>query len=292
MFAMNRNALRGILYALATLALLAVFAGCGGGGGWSSDIIAFQAKDDQGVMQIWATDGRGRSPVQLTTQGFNAFPSVSGTGRIVFCSMRDGDYEVYIMNVDGTGQQRLTQDPAHDMYPSISWDGTKIAFVSRSGTESLYVMNADGTGVTQLASGTYLLDTAFTRDGSTVAFVNDSDIYTVPVTGGPAVKLLGGLGIDECPCYSPDDTKIAYAWPPQGHTLQVCLANADGTEVEQLTYEPHGCGWPAWSPDGSKIAFVAHRDGIYRLCTMNPDGTGVAVLLHDKEVLPHISWGQ
>jgi hypothetical protein len=73
--------------------------------------------------------------------------------RIAFTSNRDGNADVYIMNADGTGQTRLTNDSESDSQPSISADGTKIAFTStRDGNEEIYVMNADGTGQTRLTN--------------------------------------------------------------------------------------------------------------------------------------------
>jgi Tol biopolymer transport system component len=54
--------------------------------------------------------------------------------------------DIYVMNTDGTNKQQLTSDLAHDGQPIWSPDGTKIAFVSdRDGNEEIYVMNADGT---------------------------------------------------------------------------------------------------------------------------------------------------
>ncbi|HET6452846.1 MAG TPA: hypothetical protein VFI02_00455 [Armatimonadota bacterium] len=280
----------------AVLALVSLLAGCGGGGGGErSDIIAFHLRDGGGATQIWVTDADGSPPIQLTTLGTNIRPSISGNGRIVFHSYRDGNPEIYIMNADGTGQQRLTDDPANDWLPAISWDGTKVAFASdRGGTENIYVMNANGTGLTQLASGTDLRGCAFSKDGSTLAFVSDLDIYTVPSVGGTAVRILSNPGIDESPCYNPDGQKIAFARNTDGR-LQVWVANADGSDMDQLTDEPEGCGWPSWSPDGSKIVFIPQRGGEYRLYTMNPDGTNVVPLLPDTEIDEEnawTSWGQ
>ena len=276
----------------AVLALLTCFVGCGGGGGaGTSDIIAFHLRDGSGATQIWVTDAIGTPPIQLTTLGTNYCPSVSGNGKVVFHSMRDGNPEVYIMNADGTGQQRLTDNPANDRFAAINWEGTRVAFSSdRSGTESLYVMNADGTGVTLLATGTRIGQSAFSRDGSMLAFEDDLDIYSVPAAGGSVVKILGNPGIDESPSYSPDGEKIAFAWPPLGHTLQVCIANADGSEIVPLTDEPEGCGWPSWSPDGTRIVFVARRNGKLSLYTMNPDGTDIAPVLRNTEIDEGNAW--
>jgi Tol biopolymer transport system component len=57
------------------------------------------------------------------------------------------------MNADGTGQTRLTNNPADDYQPAWSRDGSKIAFASeRDGNGQIYVMNADGTGQTRLTN--------------------------------------------------------------------------------------------------------------------------------------------
>ena len=72
-----------------------------------------------------------------------AFPGANG--KIVFTSDRDGNSEIYVMNPDGSGQTRLTNNGAIDADPVWSPDGTKIAFWSeRDGPAEIYVMNADG----------------------------------------------------------------------------------------------------------------------------------------------------
>jgi hypothetical protein len=71
--------------------------------------------------------------------------------KIAFESYRDGNYEIYVMESDGTNQKNLTRNQARDDSPAWSPDGKKIAFGStRDGNYEIYVMEADGTNQTRL----------------------------------------------------------------------------------------------------------------------------------------------
>jgi TolB protein len=68
-------------------------------------------------------------------------------------SKRDGNYEIYLMNIDGSNQKRLTTNNADDWYPSWSPDGTKIIYSSVKGyskEKDVYIMNKDGTFVKKI----------------------------------------------------------------------------------------------------------------------------------------------
>lgn len=70
-----------------------------------------------------------------------AFPGASG--RLAFQSDRDGEVELYSMNLDGSAATRLTSSPDFEGNAAWSPDGTKIAFESsRDGGAEVYVMNA------------------------------------------------------------------------------------------------------------------------------------------------------
>ncbi len=81
---------------------------------------------------------------------FDASPAWSPDGRhIAFDSNRDGIFEVYVMNADGSGVTRLTGNGGGN--PAWSPDSRRIAFDSyHDGNREIYVMNADGSGVTRL----------------------------------------------------------------------------------------------------------------------------------------------
>jgi dipeptidyl aminopeptidase/acylaminoacyl peptidase len=80
-------------------------------------------------------------------------PTRGSAGRIAFVSNRDGNPEIYVMNADGSGVTRLTNNPAEEWMPAWSPDGTRIAFVSgRDGNYEIYLTIADGRGQINLTN--------------------------------------------------------------------------------------------------------------------------------------------
>src|SRR6185503_11796449 len=98
-------------------------------------------------------------PLQRPAKGIgnNYLPVFSPDGtRIAFMSYRDGQGEIYVMNVDGSNLHRLTNHPANDITPTWSPSGTQIAFTSdRTGTPQIYIVGADGIGLQKLTSEPY-----------------------------------------------------------------------------------------------------------------------------------------
>ncbi|MEI9476853.1 MAG: S-layer homology domain-containing protein [Deltaproteobacteria bacterium] len=213
--------------------------------------------------------------------------------KIAFTSFRDGNAEanteIYIMNVDGTGQTRLTNNPAADMNPSFSPDGAKIAFDSGrdGGSGEIYIMNADGTGQTRLTNNkAHDGSPSFSPDGTKIAFMSNRDgnyeIYTMNADGTGQTRLTNNLASDGLPSFSPVGSKITFHSNRDGN-YEIYIMNADGTEQTRLTNnQAHDTG-ASFSPDGSKIAFNSDRDGgngeIY---IMNVDGTGQTRLTNNQ----------
>lgn len=83
---------------------------------------------------------------QQQQQSVKTDPMYSPDGlKIAFISTHDGDPEIFVMNADGTGLRKLTDNTAVDAAPSWSPDGGKIVFTSdRGGSFELYRMNSDG----------------------------------------------------------------------------------------------------------------------------------------------------
>ena len=216
--------------------------------------------------------------------------------RIVFHSNRDGNFEIYAMNADGTGLTRLTNHPGNDTHAALSPDGSRIAFASRrDGNSEIYVMNADGTGVTRLTNHSADdVEPAFSSDGSRIAFASNRDgnyeIYVMSVDGTNVTRLSNNPASDRSPSFSPDGTKIVFESARDGSVDEIYMMGADGTGVTRLTNHPAADLAPRYSPDGRKIAFMSLRHAppfvpggplpslYFQVYLMSADGTGVTRL--------------
>ena len=234
-------------------------------------------------------------------------PAASSPKLIAFASNRDGNWEIFLMKVDGSNPINLTQNPAQDDYPCLSPDGSKIAFTSdRDGGLDIYVMNADGSGQTRLtADSSWNRHPAWSPDGTRIAFSSSRDpndeIYLMNPDGSGQTRLTYSYSYDTNlhPSWSPDGSKLAFtAYMEGSYTADISVINADGSDQRNLTnpenvgpyYKPWSAWGPRWSPDASKIVFVSNMhsdfadDGWREPITENVDIYTVA------EPLESVSW--
>jgi len=101
---------------------------------------------------IIVTQPDGTQPRQVAAGTAEINPAASPDGqRVAFMSQRNGNWEVCVVNLDGSGLKQLTNNPANDGLPTWSPDGQHIAFVSdRGGDWAIWVMQPDGTSQRRL----------------------------------------------------------------------------------------------------------------------------------------------
>ncbi len=215
-----------------------------------------------------------------------AVTSLDYGNKIAFSSNRDGNEEIYVMNTDGSGQTRLTDNPASDWGPDWSPDAGRIAFSSnRDGNDEIYVMNTDGSGLTNLTNslaGDWA--PAWSPDGRRIAFMSNRDgnheIYVMNADGSGLTNLTNNPAGDWHPVWSPDGGRIAFMSDRDGNN-EIYVMNADGSGLTNLTDNPAWDALPAWWPDGRRIAFTSDRDGNYEIYVMNADGSGLTNLTNN-----------
>ncbi|MCY4473859.1 MAG: hypothetical protein OXC83_00275, partial [Chloroflexi bacterium] len=232
-----------------------------------------------------ATDQQGWRAEEMSV---NVAPAdtAPASGRIAFSTGRGAggaDRDIYVMNADGSGVVRLTDNDADDGSPAWSPDGRRIAFDSnRDGDWEIYVMNADGSGVVRLTDDSRRVFPSWSPDGRRIAFVSGRDgnyeIYVMNADGTAIVRLTHTDNRELHPSWSPDGGRIAFSSNRDGDDHDIYVMNADGSGVVRLTDNDDTNTHPDWSPDGRRIAFYSDRDGDGDIYVMDADGSGVVRL--------------
>ena len=198
------------------------------------------SSDGQAVdLFVMNADGSNvREVTELSTFSGRMDWSADGE-KLVYSDLSNDNADIYVVNVDGSGKTRLTDDPEfRDYHPSWSPDGSQIVFDRYGG-------------------GDYL----------------DYDLYTMDSNGGNLQRLTDDDYANEKPRWSPDGSKVAFTRDREDSRDRVYTIDVDSRDITQVTgfddSNDSGDDWPTWSPDGSEIAYesVSH-DG---------DGTGVEV---------------
>jgi Tol biopolymer transport system component len=163
-------------------------------------------------------------------------------GRIAFS---DETQDIWVAQADGSGAHRITHTSAQEFDPTWSPDGSRIAYRHQPGD-----------------------------DETTEIFVMDAD-------GAARWNLTRNHVADWGPDWSPSGRWIAWnsAVGTGGGALLGYVMRPDGSGVRRISR--HDVEYPAWSPDGSKIAFMAQESGAaannpdYNIFVMDADGSNI-----------------
>ncbi len=173
---------------------------------------------------------------------------------VVFSLTEGGNSDLYAMNVNGGGIQRLTSTPSIETAPDFSPDGSQIVFESdRSGTQQLYVMPASGGEPTRISFGQGRYGTpVWSPRGDLIAFTKQNNgrfHIGVMRTDGSEERLLTASFLDEGPTWAPNGRVIMFTRGTQGAGGEPALYSVDitGRNLRRVPTEGSASD-PAWSP--------------------------------------------
>jgi Tol biopolymer transport system component len=206
------------------------------------------------------------------------FPGTNGL--VAFSGFDGSDYEIFVVNPDGSGLTPLTNNPtATDVAPSWSGDGERIAFVrNATGNAEIAVMDHNGQNQVELTSDVNDdVDPTFSPDGQKIAFVRpvglDQQIWVMDANGQNQVQLTNFSDDSSRPQFSPDGQRIVFERTLGGFD-QIFVMDANGQNQTQLTSVPMTDSFqPNWFPDGNRIAFTRSSASDDEIFSMNADGS-------------------
>lgn len=206
-------------------------------------------------------------------------PGIAAT-RIVFRRRTgEGSSDVFAVDSDGEGLERLTSEEGVVYSPSLSPDGGRLLYqvMRPDGTTIVYEKNlSSGRKRTVAEDPGGSLTPAYSPDGSRIAYARwtGSAYQIFEAGGGRITNTRGGDALN--PTYSPDGRRVAYEATPLG-VQQVYVQRTDGGPSTLISLYVRGerstAAAPDWSPRGDRIAYAAWADGTYQIQTVNPDGT-------------------
>ena len=168
---------------------------------------------------------------------------------LVFETNRDGNSEIYAMNLSNQTQLRLTNNSGTDTQPAIGPDQLRVAYVS----------NQSG----------------------------NNEIYLTGLDRRTPVNLTNNPGDDQQPTWSPDGNWIAFTSNRDGNQ-EIYIMRSDGTDVRSLTNDSSNDFDPTWFSvrrllgDEEWIAFTSIRDGNLEIYKIRPDGTGLKNITNNQ----------
>ena len=225
---------------------------------WSPDgqklaYVSFENRMPSVYVQYLKTGERQRVSARA---GVNQAPAWSPDGKklALTLSTREGNLDIYVLDLASQMLTRITDDPGIDTEPQWSKDGQTLYFTSdRAGGPQIYSVGAESGGKPRRLTfqGGYNARPRLSADESQLAFVTQEDggyrIATMDLRGRGDVQVLTKGHFDVSPSFAPNGAEIIYASRDRGRGV-LALVSADGRVQERLVSSEGELQEPVWAP--------------------------------------------
>ena len=242
------------------------------------------------VDLVWMdgyTQWEGRNLTNITNTSENDWtPKFSPTtDKIVYATYfpSNDNYDIFIMNSDGSGQKNITNTPSYEKYPQFSPDGSFIIYQAwQKGKMEIFfssILDENNVNLTRNPQSHDIIShgNAISPDGQKIVFTSERDgnrnIYLMNTDGTDQTQLTLHTAHDYEPIFSPDGMTIVFTSERDGNR-EIYIMNNEGLNLENLSNNPADDWNPRYYPDNRKIIFQSLRDGPknWEIYMMNTDG--------------------
>ena len=223
-----------------------------------------------GSMQLHAlVEGKQATAALTAAPGDNDNAVWSHDGRrIAFVSTRVGRPHVYVMNADGSNQQRVSASGDFSQSPAWSPDSSSLAYTShRDGKHGIYTQHlATGAEHLVLTAVGDIAGLSWSPTGDQLAFATStaqrkSDVLIADLRTGTARPLASAAGESNSrPVWAPDGSRLAYTTSAGRKGINIYTCKPDGSDVKAVTQTIYSSAAAVWSPNSKFIAFTSNLE--------------------------------
>jgi len=264
--------------------------------------IDIQKLDQGGILEItgWAIDknilNKYLEEKQKNEAGAGEGIDRYAVKKVVYNTNRDGNDNIYSINIDGTELTRLTDYSGNDLYPEVSPDGEKIAYTSDiGGTWQIMIMDWDGSNKKQITFNNFRSAyPSWSHDREYIYFEGyidgDWELFRIKSNGSEQKRLtFNSSSHDWHPSGHPYEYKIIFESGATGHE-NIYVMNNNGSGVNNITGDGPRRRVPDVSSDGNKITYMRYSGDNSDIWIMDYNGQNETRLTDNPDMDGHPSF--